>query len=307
MKLTLPHMLDYAIRDMEGKPYGAGYKLEKTEGYYDRYMSNDGWHRYLDGMSKDHRDQYEKGDGGELKEGKYPPKMACYGSSSRIIFTLLKDIPDIKFEYPLKTYVYRGCHPANLDGYLCADNADIFVEAKCREIYTEHGKVKASREYCKVYEYISDNHKNFSFDKKDVIDKNANIDESVYNYSFFYNNEPIIHFDIKQLISHFLGIAAGVLESRVKDSIRFVYFIYNPIELQNESLSNIYNKTIAEIDKIRVSELFKTIFEYQKHARNIEKEAPLFEFVMADQHNIIDYFQNEDSIRLRPALGDGCQ
>lgn len=307
MKLKLQHMLDYAIRDMEGKPYGSGYKLEKTEVYYDRYMSNDGWRRYLDGMSKDHRDQYEKGDGGELKEGKYPPKMACYGSSSRIIFTLLKDIPDIKFEYPLKTYVYRGCHPANLDGYLCADNADIFVEAKCREIYTEHGKVKASREYCKVYEYISDNHKNFSFDKKDVIDKNGNIDESVYNYSFFYNNELIIHFDIKQLISHFLGIAAGVLESRVKDSIRFVYFIYNPIELQNESLSNIYNKTLAEIDKIRVSELFKTIFEYQKHARKIEKETPLFEFVVADQHNIIDYFQDEDSIRFRPALRDGCQ
>lgn len=260
--MNLQHILDYAIRDKEEKHYGAGYKLEKTGEYYDRYMSNDGWRRYLDGMDKDHRDQYKNGDGGELKEGKYPPKMACYGSSSRIIYTLLKDIPDIKFEYPLKTYVYRGCRPANLDGYLCADNADIFVEAKCREIYTEHCKVKASREYCKVYEYISDKHKNFSFDKKDVIDKNGNIDESVYNYSFFYNNEPIIHFDIKQLISHFLGIAAGVLESRVKDSIRFVYFIYNPIELQNESLSNIYNKTLAEIDKIIVSELFKTIFEY---------------------------------------------
>ena len=283
--MKLQHLLDYAIidaiRDMDGKPpYGAGYKLEKTGGYYDRYMSNDGWRRYLDEMSKDHRDQYEKGDGGELKEGKYPPKMACYGSSSRIIFTLLKDIPDIKFEYPLKTYVYRGCRPANLDGYLCADNADIFVEAKCREIYTKHSKVKASREYFKVYEYIRDNHKNFYFDKEDVIDK------SVYNYRFFYNNKHIIHFDIKQLISHFLGIAAGVLEGRVKDRIRFVYFIYNPEELQKESLSNIYGKTIAEIDKNGVIELFKAVFEYQKHARMIEKEAPLFEFVVADQDNI---------------------
>ena len=285
--MKLQHLLDYAIidaiRDMDGKPpYGAGYKLEKTGGYYDRYMSNDGWRRYLDEMSKDHRDQYEKGDGGELKEGKYPPKMACYGSSSRIIFTLLKDIPDIKFEYPLKTYVYRGCRPANLDGYLCADNADIFVEAKCREIYTKHSKVKASREYFKVYEYIRDNHKNFYFDKEDVIDK------SVYNYRFFYNNKHIIHFDIKQLISHFLGIAAGVLEGRVKDRIRFVYFIYNPEELQKESLSNIYGKTIAEIDKNGVIELFKAVFEYQKKNLKIEKEMPIFEFVWADQNNIID-------------------
>lgn len=291
--MKLQHLLDYAIidaiRDMDGKPpYGAGYKLEKTGGYYDRYMSNDGWRRYLDEMSKDHRDQYEKGDGGELKEGKYPPKMACYGSSSRIIFTLLKDIPDIKFEYPLKTYVYRGCRPASLDGYLCADNADIFVEAKCGEIYTKHSKVKASREYFKVYEYISDNYKNFSFDNTDVFDKNGNIDERVYNYRFFYNNKHIIHFDIKQLISHFLGIAAGVLEGRVKDSIRFVYFIYNPEELQKESLSNIYGKTIAEIDKNGVIELFKAVFEYQKINLEIEKEMPIFEFVWADQNNIID-------------------
>lgn len=290
--MKLQHLLDYAIidaiRDMDGKPpYGAGYKLEKTGGYYDRYMSNDGWRRYLDEMSKDHRDQYEKGDGGELKEGKYPPKMAGYGSSSRIIFTLLKDIPDIKFEYPLKTYVYRRCRPASLDGYLCADNADIFVEAKCGEIYTEHCKVKASREYYKVYKYIRDNHKNFSF-KEYVIDKNGNIDESVYNYSFSYNNEPIIHLDIKQLISHFLGIAAGVLEGRVKDSIRFVYFIYNPEELQKESLKEIYGKTIAEINKIRVSELFKAVFGYQKKNLEIEKEMPIFEFVLADQNNIID-------------------
>lgn len=286
--MNLQHKLDYAIRDKEGKPYGEGYIISKSKLAYDRYMSNDGWERYLVGMSDNHRKQYEEGDGGELKEGKYPPKMACYGSSSRIIFTLLKDIPDIKFEYPLKTYVYRGCHPANLDGYLCADNADIFVEAKCREIYTEHGKVKASREYCKVYEYISDNHKNFSFDKKDVIDKNANIDESVYNYSFFYNNEPVTRFDIKQLVSHFLGIAAGVLEGIVKNNIRFVYFIYNPNELGNETLDGVYRDTINEIPRIGVIELFKAVFEYQKKNLKIEKEMPIFEFIWADQNDIID-------------------
>lgn len=286
--MNLQHKLDYAIRDKEDKYYGEGYLVAKSKSVYDRYMSNEGWERYLAEMSEDHRIQYEKGDGGELKEGRYPPKMACYGSSSRIIFTLLKDIPDIKFEYPLKTYVYRGCRPANLDGYLCANNADIFIEAKCKEIYTEHGKVKASREYWKVYEYISDKHKNFSFDKKDVIDKNGNIDESVYNYSFFYNNELIIHFDIKQLISHFLGIAAGVLESRVKDSIRFVYFIYNPNELGNETLNIVYTDTIKERYKIDVIELFKAVFEYQKKNLTIEKEMPIFEFVLADQNDIID-------------------
>ena len=285
--MNLQHKLDLAIRDKDGKkPYGEGYIISKSKLAYDRYMSNEGWERYLAEMSEDHRIQYENGDGGELKEGRYPPKMACYGSSSRIIYTYLQEVGGIKYEHPLPTRV--GSRPANLDAYLNADMRDIFIEAKCREIYTKHCKVKASRGYCKVYEYISDKHKNFSFDKKDVIDKNGNIDESVYNYRFFYNNEPVIRFDIKQLISHFLGIAAGVLEGIVKNNIRFVYFIYNPNELGDETLKSVYDDTIKEIDKNDIIELFKAVFEYQKRNLKIEKEMPIFEFVWANQNDIID-------------------
>ena len=279
-------MLDYAIRDMEGKPYGAGYKLEKTGGYYDRYMSNDGWRRYLDGMSKDHRDQYEKGDGGELKEGKYPPKMACYGSSSRIIYTCLREVCGIKFEHPLPTRV--GSRPANLDAYLNTDVRDIFIEAKCREIYAKHSKVGASIGYNDVYKHISEYHNSFSFGADIISDNQGVKDKNNYNYRFFYNNEPVIRFDIKQLVSHFLGIAAGVLEGIVKNNIRFVYFIYNPNELGNEALEEVYDNTKKEIDKIKIKDLFKAVFEYQKKNLTIEKEMPIFEFVLADQNDIID-------------------
>ena len=290
--MSLQHKLDLAIRDKEGKPYGEGYIVSKSKPAYCRYMSNDGWDRYLAEMSEDHRKQYVDGDGGEIKEkkgrwGMYPPKMACYGSSSRIIYTCLREVGGIKFEHQLPTRV--GSRPANLDAYLNADIRDIFIEAKCREIYAKHSKVRASIGYNDVYKHISEYHNSFSFGADIISDNQGVKDKNNYNYRFFYNNKPVIRFDIKQLISHFLGIAAGVLEGVIKDNIRFVYFIYNSTELNNKKLSEIYSKTIKEIKTINTSELFKAVFDFQKQNLEIEKEMPKFEFVLADQNNIMNY------------------
>lgn len=282
--MNLQHKLDLAIRDKEGKCYGEGYLVAKSKSVYDRYMSNEGWERYLAEMSEDHRIQYKNGDGGELKEGNHPPKMACYGSSSRIIYTCLREVCGIKFEHPLPTRV--GSRPANLDAYLNTDVRDIFIEAKCREIYAKHSKVGASIGYNDVYKHISEYHNSFSFGTDIISDNQGVKDNNNYNYRFFYNNKPVIRFDIKQLVSHFLGIAAGVLEGIVKNNIRFVYFIYNPNELGNETLNRVYADTIDEIGKIDIIELFNAVFEYQKRNLQIETEMPKFEFLLADQNDI---------------------
>ncbi len=290
--MNLQHKLDLAIRDKEkeGKCYGEGYLVAKSKSVYDRYMSNEGWERYLAEMSKDHRKQYKDGDGGEIKEGRYPPKMACYGSSSRIIYTYLQEVGGIKFEHPLPTRV--GSRPANLDAYLNTDMRDIFIEAKCREIYAKHSKVRASIGYNDVYKHISEYHNSFSFGADIISDNQGVEDKNNYNYRFFYNNEPIIRFDIKQLICHFLGIAANYLKPKkgenAMNNIRFVYFIYNPKELGNKALEEVYDNTKKEINKIKIKDLFEAVFEYQKKNLKIEKEAPAFEFVLADQNNIID-------------------
>lgn len=282
--MNLQHKLDLAIRDKEGKCYGEGYLVAKSKSVYDRYMSNEGWERYLAEMSEDHRIQYKNGDGGELKEGNHPPKMACYGSSSRIIYTCLREVCGIKFEHPLPTRV--GSRPANLDAYLDTDVRDIFIEAKCREIYAKHSKVGASIGYNDIYKHISEYHNSFSFGADIISDNQGVKDKNNYNYRFFYNNEPVIRFDIKQLVSHFLGIAAGVLEGIVKNNIRFVYFIYNPNELGNKTLNRVYADTIDEIGKIDIIELFNAVFEYQKRNLQIEIEMPKFEFLLADQNDI---------------------
>ena len=282
--MNLQHKLDLAIRDKEGKLYGEGYIIPKSKLAYDRYMSNEGWERYLAEMSEDHRKQYEEGDGGEINEkrgrwGIYPPKMACYGSSSRIIYTLLRGVANIEFEKKFATLVG---HTANLDAYLQTGYTDIFLEAKCREIYASHTKIDIGDVYKPVYEYIKQCNKKFGYS---VEPSKAN---NKFKCSFYYDGKPIIRFDIKQLISHFLGIAAGVLEGVIKDNIRFVYFIYNPNELGNKTLDRVYTDTIKERYKIDVIELFKAVFEYQKKNLKIEKEMPIFEFVLADQNDIID-------------------
>ena len=282
--VNLQHKLDYAIRDKEDKTYGEGYIISKSKLPYDRYMSNDGWDRYLAEMSEDHRKQYEEGDGGEINEkrgrwGTYPPKMACYGSSSRIIYTLLRSVANIEFEKKLATLVG---HTANLDAYLQTGYTDIFLEAKCREIYASHTKIDIGNVYKPVYEYIKQCNKKFGYSDEPSKANNK------FRCSFDYDGKQIIRFDIKQLISHFLGIAAGVLEGVIKDNIRFVYFIYKPNELGNETLNGVYRETINEIHRIGVIELFKAVFEYQKKNLKIEKEMPIFEFVLANQNNIID-------------------
>ena len=162
--MELHYILDYAMRDKENASDETGYEIDGRK--YDRYMSNEGWERYLAEMSEDHRKQYVDGDGGEIKEkrgrwGMYPPKMACYGSSSRIIYTLLRNVPSIEFEKKLDTQV--GRHPANLDAYLRKGYTDIFLEAKCREIYSSHNKIEIGKVYKPVYEYIKKDNKKFQY------------------------------------------------------------------------------------------------------------------------------------------------
>lgn len=286
--MNLQHILDYAIQDKEGKPYGEGYIISKSKLAYDRYMSNEGWKRYLVGMSDNHRKQYEEGDGGEINEkrgrwGTYPPKMACYGSSSRIIYTLLRGVANIEFEKKFATLVG---HTANLDAYLQTGYTDIFLEAKCREIYASHTNIDIGNVYKPVYEYIKQCNKKFGYSDEPSKANNK------FRCSFKYDGEQIIRFDIKQLICHFLGIAANYLKPKkgenAMNNIRFVYFIYNPNELGNEALEEVYDNTKKEIDKIKIKDLFKAVFEYQKKNLEIEKEMPIFEFVLADQNDIID-------------------
>ena len=286
--MELNKQLDAAIKKSENGSEEEVYITIEGKAY-ENYMSKEKWEAFLKEMNKEHLIAYVQGYGNEISEkqgryGIYPPKMASYGSSSRMIYKLLKTVEGIHFEKQLPTKVGGT---ANLDGYLQRGETEIFIEAKCREIYTKHANIDIKKVYNEVLKDIkSDNAFNYK--------ENKETKTGYLNYSFFYGETPIVRFDIKQLICHFLGIAANYIKNKsAKNKICFIYLIYNPKDLNISELNDVYKSTIEEIELfkmndlfIKMNDLFNAIFDYQKKALNRDTKAPEFEFKIADQSNI---------------------
>ena len=288
--------LDYAIRDYELKDKDkfakkSGYTIKKEKKTYWNYLSNGAWEEFKRKMKKAHLCQFEDADGGEMKEKKgrwgiYPPKMASFGSSSRFLYSVSKDIEGFQFEKLLPTRVGGS---ANLDGYIMRNDVDFFVEAKCREIYGSHKTVEISNVYEEIYKELHKSYPEFSFKN------NGKEDDEHFNCTFKFNGKEIIHFDIKQLICHFLAISANILENEnANKNIQFIYLIFNPkcnTCFENEKVSSykgridkIYKETIDEIGEFDMERLFKSIFEIQAKRLGLEGEKDsLFEFHRVDQ------------------------
>lgn len=299
--------LDYAIRDYEfkqNKPgcIECGYNAENRYGAettYWNYLSNAAFDKFKSSMSYEHRDQYKKAQGGELEEkkGKYgdtcPPKMASFGSSSRFVYNISREIDGFNFERKLPTKV--GSSQANIDGYLKHNGTDIFVEAKCREIYYDsYEKQEVSKSYMEIYTELKKLYPGFSFKDCGQKDKNR------FYCTFEFNGEPILHFDVKQLISHFLGITAGILEGKVTTNVKFVYLIFNPykdgvsfdnekIKSYEEDIKSVYDKAIKEVTGFDMRDLFKAVMEIQqKRLAKLPSKNDSFNFEIADQNDYLE-------------------
>ena len=147
--------LDLAIRNSEGAEQKSGYKVEGRE--YPNYLSKKEFEEFIKKMKKTRAyEQYKDADGGELEEkrgrwGLYPPKMACFGSSSRFIYRLLRTRKGVVFEKKLPTRVGGA---ANLDAYI-EGICEIFIEAKCREIYSSHNSTEINECYEDVFKDLA--------------------------------------------------------------------------------------------------------------------------------------------------------
>ena len=290
--------LDYAIRDYECNEKSVGYGYEIAGNKYWNYLSNKSWEEFLKSMSSLHRAQYNDADGGELevKQGRwgiYPPKMASFGSSSRFLYNISKNIECFQFEKLLPTRVGGS---ANLDGYITRGDGDVFVEAKCREIYSSHKTIKVSNVYEEIYKELQELYPKFSFKNNGRPIKNGKEDNEHFNCTFKFNGKEIIHFDIKQLICHFLAISANILENEnANKNIKFIYLIFNPKEVIEQVEKESYKKQINEIygdtkkeitDYFNMEQLFKSIFKIQAKRLGLEGEKySLFEFHLVDQDN----------------------
>ena len=284
--------LDCAIREFEVEKDTKKYGYKVKDNIYYNYMSNEYWESYKKDMPEEHRKQFDNGSGGELKEKKgrwgiYPPKMASFGSSSRMIYELSKDIPGFCFEEQLDTRV-GGI--ANLDGFLKKDDKYIYIEAKRREIYSStHESEEIKEVYLPVYKWVEDKcgKEYFSFTKAEAKE------EGIKKVTFYLNNNPVQYFDLKQLICHFLGITYDLAKHFINNvDVKFLYLIFNPDEVKGkiagdyrDKIMNRYKDVVKFINDNNdtIKNIFQAVLEYQLEIHKFQKPEIRFEFKLVDQ------------------------
>ena len=298
-------ILDRAIMQNEtanNPDIKSGYKI--NESTYPNYLEDKCFEKFVDDMKQNHKLAYEmygKGSGNELEIRKgrggvlYPPKMASFGSSSRMIYSLMKDVDGFLFEKQLKTTVGGT---ANLDGFMETESKYVFVEAKCREPYSAKSN-KIEWTYEKLYEYITQSPKTNL--ECEIIGNREN--DKKMKVNFKVNNEKIEHFDIKQMICHLLGVATAFLKGDFDiKNIEFIYLLFNPelIEIEDEKarskIHKIYTQTYKECNSLDFKNLFEVIIEFLKTEYEIGENIFTEDLVNRFNFNLCDqtYKPNEN-------------
>lgn len=282
--MKMDKALDIAKRKYEdGK---GGYRMTGRPPY-ENYMSNESWESYLHEMETNYESAYgayKNGGGKELEEKQYPPKMASYGSSSRFIYELSRDIQGFEFEKQFSTHIGGK---SNLDGFIQKEDKAVCVEAKCREPYgNSHKNEKRKKVYENILKHISNSNIGISFNCQPDGDKIKIISESQYGI--------IEHFDIIQLVCHFCGIANQILENKISNDICFLYLTYNPSSIPEKYFENgfhskiikRYEKCLDEMNSIDFKELFRVIVSFFNKGK--QKIHYTFQFIPVDQSNYVE-------------------
>ncbi len=246
--MSLQNAFDLAKKQLDGGNTDTGYVARNGKTYF-AYRNNEEWSEYLSEMELKYPfafKEYHEGDGGELDETHYPPKMASYGSSSRFIYELSRDIPDFHFEKKLGICIParndKQEAEASLDGYL--ESKCIYVEAKCREIYARI-HTKFNEKYRVFYDYLSlRTEGRFGFS---IQESTSTKGEFVKHVLFSWDNHPLCQLDLKQLLCHLLGIAKKTINDEGKQVPTLIYLVYNPTtELLSWTKSNRTTRLIKE-------------------------------------------------------------
>lgn len=290
----MQEILDLAIKQHE-MPSAKNKYFELNGRKYSNYIDNSSWQNFVENMKINYPSAYAAfsvGSGDELgiKKANTPPKMACFGSSSRMIFNLSKDVKDFCFEYKLPTTVGGIAH---LDGYLKSGSTAIYVEAKCREPYSKNSYI-IERKYEHLYSYLNAHVAGFAC-------KIDNVSTSKMQVKFFANKKEIVQFDLKQMICHLLAIATKNLTSSAIEQTKFIYLLFNPkfVELaQNFAahIVSIYEKEVDECKNIPFKNIYKSILTYLSEYKKLGKVTKKFisdltnnfSFTLRDQTNFLN-------------------
>ena len=236
---------------------------------YELYYSEAEFQKFVEEMKQVYPKHYKKywgdkeaaenkgGLGGELvpKAGRYglmPPKMASVASSSRFCYLALRDgtdvlIPnrtltkdDVEFEKECKIFAESLAAP-QLDAYIADAVCDIFIEAKCHEIFGSH-KAEFRNKYWTRLAQI----KEFAGALGEAEKKK---DTFQLPLTLFGISKEKTRFDIKQFTCHLLGIA----EANKGKKTKLVYLFFKPCTddtVYSQWIEEVFEELKAEINAI---------------------------------------------------------
>ena len=117
--------------------------------------------------------------------------------------------------------------------------------------------------------------------------------------TFKVNGKAVKYFDLKQMISHLLGVATMFLKGELStENIEFYYLIFNPMLINiddknaKDEIQKIYKCICEECENIDFKSLFAVIISFLKSEKGLGidvAETELinsFLFKLCDQNNI---------------------
>ena len=188
-----------------------------------------------------------------------PPKMASVASSSRFCYLALRNGTDvlvnnkyisgknIEFEKECRIFTDISTAP-QLDGFTAQDDCNIYIEAKCHEIFDSH-KVVLKNKY---WDYFKKNNiLCAALDEKEKGDETFTLPLSLFGIE-----KKSTRFDIKQLICHLLGIK----EQNKNTKSKLIYLFFEPVSDNDEErlfVNDIFYELAIEIKLIFESDIIK--------------------------------------------------
>ena len=154
---------------------------------------------------------------------------------------------NIEFEKECRIFTDISTAP-QLDGFTAQDDCNIYIEAKCHEIFDSH-KVVLKNKY---WDYFKKNNiLCAALDKKEKGDETFTLPLSLFGIE-----KKSTRFDIKQLICHLLGIK----EQNKNTKSKLIYLFFEPVSDNDEErlfVNDIFYELAIEIKLIFESDIIK--------------------------------------------------
>ena len=267
LKKELKSEFDEILYDLYAKNESYNFSYSDR---YKCYFKQEVLTEYKTMMSESGLKAYGAGAGQELephvREGSTemePPKMLSVASSSRFCYLLFKDfIPEsfgeapscdnqsvIAYEKTLR--VVSGGKavlgkPPHMDAYFNGDDYELFFECKCHEFFDSHAVTLSKAYESELARFspslIDDRYKSplIGKDGNQITDKKGN---PLYEYAISpveFGIDPLpknvnLLFDVKQLITHLMGIKSHQVRAKTRDVKRakLIYLYFIPHEARN--------------------------------------------------------------------------